>query len=84
MKKVKTGEYSMSDSVKNNSKTFRKNKIGGDTSSDMYSPHEPVQAQPLEVKVYGNGFDKDNVLQNYGSIPDSIIYVLEVIRFTEV
>jgi hypothetical protein len=30
------------------------------------------------------GFDKDNVLQNYGSIPDSIIYVLEVIRFTEV
>lgn len=49
----------MSDNVKNNSsKTSKKNKIGGDTSYDMFSKSEPVQAQPLEVKVYGNAFDK--------------------------
>ena len=48
----------MSDHVKSNNKTFRKNKMGGDTSNDMYSKYEPVQAIPLEIKVYGNEFDK--------------------------
>ena len=35
---------------------------GGETKavvvSDEYAQHEPVQAQPLEVKVYNNSFDK--------------------------
>lgn len=48
----------MSDNTKSTNKHFKKNKMGGDTSYDMYSKHEPVQANPLEVKVYGNEFDK--------------------------
>ena len=45
--------------VKKNSKKASK---GGESlaivSDDKFAHIEPVQAQPLEVKVYGNNFDK--------------------------
>ena len=45
--------------VKKNSKKASK---GGESlaivSTDKFAHIEPVQAQPLEVKVYGNNFDK--------------------------
>lgn len=48
-----------------NKKQFKKNSKkapkGGETIAvvpDKFAHIEPVQAQPLEVKVYGNNFDK--------------------------
>lgn len=38
-----------------NSRNFKKAWKGGEAPADC---HEPVQAQPLEVMVYGNNFDK--------------------------
>lgn len=54
----------MKDQNKRNRKNFRKAPRGGETTpvvvSDKQSagPGEAIQAQPLEVKVYGNNFDK--------------------------
>jgi ribosomal protein S21 len=45
----------------NNRKNFKKAPRGGDIVSqvpDKFAHIEAVQAQPLEVKVYGNNFDK--------------------------
>jgi small subunit ribosomal protein S21 len=42
-------------------KPFKKASKGGETLAtvpDQFAHIEPVQAQPLEVKVYGNNFDK--------------------------
>lgn len=52
----------MKEQYKKGKKNFKKPYKGGDTSaaqvvSGEYAKHEPVQAKPLEVKVYGN-FDK--------------------------
>jgi small subunit ribosomal protein S21 len=42
-------------------KTFKKAPRGGETVAavpNKIGPGESIQAQPLEVKVYGNNFDK--------------------------
>jgi len=42
-------------------KTFKKAPRGGETVAavpNKIGPGEAIQAQPLEVKVYGNNFDK--------------------------
>lgn len=41
-------------------KNFKKASKGGELLADSpkFGPGEAVQAQPLEVKVYGNNFDK--------------------------
>lgn len=51
----------MKDQNKRNRRNFKKAPRGGENIavvSDPFARHEPVQAQPLEVKVYGNNFDK--------------------------
>ena len=53
----------MKDQNRKNRKNFKKAPRGGDnkpvdTVNDKFAHIEPVQAQPLEVKVYGNNFDK--------------------------
>jgi small subunit ribosomal protein S21 len=51
----------MKDQNKRNRRNFKKAPKGGDITAvvpDKFAKHEPVQAQPLEVKVYGNNFDK--------------------------
>ena len=48
------------DNYKKTNKFFKKASKGGDIEShdSKYSHIEAVQAQPLEVKVYNNNFDK--------------------------
>jgi len=53
----------MKDQNKRNRKNFKKGSKGGDTqpvvvSDNLAGPGPAIQAQPLEVKVYGNNFDK--------------------------
>lgn len=55
----------MSDSNKRPQRTSKKAEKGGESSavvvsdsSKKYAHIEPVQAKPLEVKVYNNNFDK--------------------------
>ena len=51
----------MRDHNKRNKKNFKKASRGGDSAavvSDKFAHIEAVQAQPLEVKVYGNNSDK--------------------------
>ncbi len=51
----------MKDNHKKYKKPFKKASKGGEISSqvpEQFAHIEPVQAQPLEVKVYGNNFDK--------------------------
>src|SRR5271166_41973 len=52
----------MKDNNKKPRKNFRKAPKGGETQavvvSDKFAHIEPVQAQPLEVKVYNNNFDR--------------------------
>src|SRR5271156_4083746 len=51
----------MKDQNKRNRRNFKKAPRGGENTavvSDPFARHEAVQAQPLEVKVYGNNFDK--------------------------
>jgi small subunit ribosomal protein S21 len=52
----------MRDQNRKNRKNFKKAPKGGDNQpvvvNDKFAHIEPVQAQPLEVKVYGNNFDK--------------------------
>jgi len=52
----------MKDHNRRNRRNFKKAPRGGDNSpvavNDKFAHIEPVQAQPLEVKVYGNNFDK--------------------------
>src|SRR5271170_6110670 len=50
----------MKDQNKRSRKNFKKAPRGGETIADVpkVGPGEAIQAQPLEVKVYGNNFDK--------------------------
>ena len=48
---------SYDDNFKRHAK-FNKNVESSNLTNDEFAKHEPVQAQPLEVKVYGNNFDK--------------------------
>ena len=51
----------MRDQNRKNKKNFKKALRGGEsvaTVPDKFAHIEAVQAQPLEVKVYGNNFDK--------------------------
>lgn len=53
----------MRDQRQRNSKNFKKAPKGGDTqpvvvNDNHVGPGEAIQAKPLEVKVYGNNFDK--------------------------
>ena len=53
----------MKDQYKRNRRNFKKAPRGGDNKpvdlvNDKFAHIEAVQAQPLEVKVYGNNFDK--------------------------
>ena len=50
----------MKDYNRRNKKNFKKAPRGGETVADSpkFGPGEAIQAQPLEVKVYGNNFDK--------------------------
>jgi small subunit ribosomal protein S21 len=54
----------MKEQFKKNKKNFKQAPRGGETQpvavvSDKHAgPGEAIQAQPLEVKVYGNNFDK--------------------------
>jgi small subunit ribosomal protein S21 len=52
----------MKDQNRKNKRNYKKAPRGGESQpvvvNDKYSHIEPVQAQPLEVKVYGNNFDK--------------------------
>lgn len=51
----------MKDQNRRNRKNFKKASKGGDFLAvvpEKFAHIEPVQAQPLEVKVYGNNFDK--------------------------
>jgi small subunit ribosomal protein S21 len=54
----------MKDQIKKNRKNFKKAPRGGETLPVVVSdrktagPGEALQAKPLEVKVYGNNFDK--------------------------
>ena len=51
----------MKDTNKKGRKNFKKASKGGDIVAvvpDKFAHIEAIQAQPLEVKVYGNNFDK--------------------------
>jgi small subunit ribosomal protein S21 len=52
----------MKDQNRRSKRNYKKAPRGGETQpvvvNDKYSHIEAVQAQPLEVKVYGNNFDK--------------------------
>lgn len=52
----------MKDNNRKNKKNIKRAPKGGETSpvvvNDKFAHIEAVQAQPLEVKVYGNNFDK--------------------------
>jgi small subunit ribosomal protein S21 len=49
----------MRDNFKKNRKYFKKAPKGGESDSQNSKlDHEPVQAKPLEVRVYNNNFDK--------------------------
>lgn len=51
----------MKDQNRKNRKNFKKAPRGGETVAavpDKFSHIEAIQAEPLEVKVYGNNFDK--------------------------
>ncbi len=52
----------MKDHNRKNKRNFRKAPRGGESQpvavNDKFAHIEAVQAQPLEVKVYGNNFDK--------------------------
>lgn len=50
----------MKDQNKKSRKNFKKASKGGEVVAERpkVGPGEPVQAQPLEVRVYGNNFDK--------------------------
>ncbi len=51
----------MKDQNKRSRKNFKKASKGGDNSANVpaqFAHIEAIQAQPLEVKVYGNNFDK--------------------------
>jgi small subunit ribosomal protein S21 len=55
----------MKDQNKRNRKNFKKAPRGGENkpvvltvNDNLAGPGEAIQAQPLEVKVYGNNFDK--------------------------
>lgn len=51
----------MKDQNKKTRKNFKRASKGGETVapvSNTVGPGEPILAQPLEVKVYGNNFDK--------------------------
>lgn len=51
----------MKDYNRKNKKNFKKASRGGEVAAavpDKFAHIEAVQAQPLEVKVYGNNFDK--------------------------
>lgn len=49
----------MKDQNKKTKKFSKKASKGGDTQPvDKYAHIQPVQLKPLEVKVYGNNFDK--------------------------
>src|SRR5277367_1345146 len=51
----------MKDQNKRNRKNFKKASKGGDNSATVpaqFAHIEAIQSQPLEVKVYGNNFDK--------------------------
>jgi small subunit ribosomal protein S21 len=53
----------MKDQKQRNRRNFKKAPRGGETqpvvvSDKQVGPGEAIQAQPLEVKVYGNNFDK--------------------------
>lgn len=53
----------MKDQYKRNKRNFKKAPRGGETqpvvvSDNLAGPGPAIQAQPLEVKVYGNNFDK--------------------------
>ncbi len=47
------------DNFNRNKKGFKKALKGGESGSQSSKPdHEPVQAKPLEVRVYNGNFDK--------------------------
>ena len=50
----------MKDFNKNNKNNFKKAPKGGEIVAERpkFGPGDAIQAQPLEVKVYGNNFDK--------------------------
>lgn len=51
----------MKEPNKKNKKNFKKAPKGGEIVadvSDKFAHIQPIQAQPLQVKVYGNNFDK--------------------------
>src|SRR5208283_6188724 len=51
----------MKDQNKRSRKNFKKASKGGDNSANVpaqFAHIEAIQAQPLQVKVYGNNFDK--------------------------
>jgi len=51
----------MRDNNRNGRKNFKRQSKGGEivaTVPDQFAHIEAIQAQPLEVKVYGNNFDK--------------------------
>lgn len=46
------------DDYKKRSRNTKKETKGGDTDPSSSQGHEAITAKPLEVKVYGNNFDK--------------------------
>ena len=50
----------MKDPIKKGKKNLKKAPKGGEIVAEVpkFGPGESIQAQPLEVKVYGNNFDK--------------------------